>query len=357
MSFLSLPIDILVIIFTMTRQLMTMSTICVFMSTVVKQALPIVYKSYRPKKIYDQVFIKYDFIRKLNLFRTDSFHRCHVSLLLSSDEKSIYENAIHLTSLKISSDFIHHSLIYSLSNLTKLTIRNVNVEMLKTIERMNNLRYLNVHRRSLNYFTPMNFRELCNLQYLQTYDINISYNTLSFLTNLTELSIFTDDIYNYDGDEFVLPSLKSLKASRNLCWLAGTNLTTLQTGLGNNPSILKRYPNLKELRFSCQQNCDDILVSLTNLQSLCVDAPISIIKNCLSQMTNLTSLSIPNCYNSGCEIDKLTNLTYLNIFGCNSITNEMIYKLTKLQHLRLALSSVKYVDEIHDHLKYARIYY
>lgn len=153
------------------------------------------------------------------------------------------------------------------------------------------------------------------------YRANLPTGILLSFTNLTELNL------NHCGDtrnEMIQPltNLKTLLVScakwlDNNAFLFHTNLTSLNIGC-------------------CDQLSDEAISHLTGLQNLSLNGKIT--NQCLSKLTNLEILSIPNDSKVNIALQSLTNLKKL-LFSSDLSDNEIF--LPSLTSLDLSKSGVR----------------
>ena len=217
------------------------------------------------------------------------------------DNNVAIDNLVNLSSLEIFWCFSNiYKQITDFKNLTNIaTDRPLHIN--------NNLSTLTSLNISGGFTIETNLGPLSNLRSLKINLINIPIVGLSqnmkFLTNITTLYIIN---HNSFFDPFVnaFTNLRSL----NICTSETisdntiknlTNLTYLR--------IHKLYNNEKQITIT-----NNAMLQLSNLRELKIDCEISV--DILNNLTQLTKLSIRNCYKHATEINTLTNLKTLTIY-------------------------------------------
>ena len=227
------------------------------------------------------------------------------ALRLSTPPKLILKRFTNLKLLFLSGIFSNKycddNTLAGLTNLTKLNLfgnSNITTDGVKPLTNLTSLKMSCTNAIETTCLVNMS-KCLTKLNISFCSNRNITNDSISKLTNLTHLDI------------------RGLLTLTDEAIVSLTGLRTLK--LLNNPKIT-----------------DDGIIGLTNLTRLCImSGTVNIIGSCIENMTGLLSLSNAGTA-GGHYMRNLTNLTHLNIFHRNDITNDHISHLTKLVELDIS---------------------
>ena len=203
-------------------------------------------------------------------------------------------------------------------------------------------------------YNPQNITELrLGLNYSQLY----SFSNMSSLTNLKTLEINSPKSFTQTFSVSNLPSLQSLRISRNSFTVAEGAVAMQNISISNLPALtnldcqagstlsLSGCPNLVDAYISARTISGGLnaLSGLTNLKTLnLINITSSDNLSAFSRLTKLEGLYLPSClYITGdlSALSNLVNLKYLSLGDCINATGNLSSLSRMSSLLSLSLSS------------------
>ena len=240
----------------------------------------------------------YNLISSINFHIQHPFGKTDMHSKLYNINDRYLQKHCYANVSQLSNDNISLMTIYNFKVISKISYDNDKFNEFFKLQHFEHL-YISGSIKDKDKYQFVNLQKLKSLS---LYETNISTNVLNYLPNLTELNIYKWNVKNDELEDF-----------------------------------LNNLNNLRELKFMNIIN-DKQLCKFKQLKKLELNQSTTITDRGIYKLTNLQTLKIyfvkDKCNIDGTCIKYLINLTTLELYSNNSITDYSLYK-TKLKNIKL----------------------